>query len=1019
LVGCGGWCWLVIRTPDQRLRVFVSSALDELTEERGAVAEAVSGLGMSPVRFESGARPYPPRELYRAYLAQSDVFVGVYWQRYGWVAPGMTVSGLEDEFGLSGGLPRLLYVKIPAPDREPRLAGLLSRVEKEGAESYRTFATPGELGRLVREDLVLLLTERFSASVISADAGREPAWSGGLPVTAPVNRLPVEVRGREELLAELCRPFGLGRVSRHREPGRTWVLAGLGGLGKSTCALVAARAAAERGWRVWWVPAADAGSLAGGVVEVLRQLEAPAAIVRSVREGAATAADQVWEFLDDRHAGGSRWLLVFDNADDPAVLAGSGAVSPADCVGWLRPVGSGMVIVTTRNKDPRTWGPGVTFRELAPLGEVTAAQVLADLCPAVADPQGQQARALGRRLGGLPLALHLAGTYLASPFARWRTFDDYRLALDGVELPEALADLDASRAEDRAAIHRTWDLSLDALAAGGRPQARQVLSLLSCYAPATPIPVTLLQADMLGALLGETQPEGTETMAGVAGSAHRRLREGLDGLAAAGLINLADQGAAAGGWAITVHPVVADVNRSRLLTSGQVGLDLVCASAVRLLAASGGRSSRRPVDWQGWRLVAPHLAALLDWAAGHLGPEALANLLSTCALAADALGAAGDSQAEELARPGAAAAARLGTDHPASLAVRYCLAQVVGGQGRNSEAEAMYRQLLADQQRVLGADHPATYGTRRSLAWMIECQGRHGEAGQMYQELAADQQQTLGGDDLDTLSTRNSLAWMMGMHGQFADAEILTRQILAAREGRLGPDDPATLSARHTLGYVLWRQGRHDEAEDVFSQVLAMRERVLGDKHPALLATRLRLARVYGDQGKLDEAEMLCRQVLRDRQRRSGDDHPSTLKTRSVLHRITGLQGRHADAERMGQQLLADQQRVLGAGHPEQLITRHNLAWNIEQQGRLAEAEQLCRDVLADRERVLGPRHPDTHNTRHRLAHILASQDNTTEAASLMNQVLTARNQILGPSHPDTITTRLELARLTQDNLGQ
>jgi hypothetical protein len=31
--------------------------------------------------FELGARPHRPRELYRAYLAQSDVFIGVYSQR--------------------------------------------------------------------------------------------------------------------------------------------------------------------------------------------------------------------------------------------------------------------------------------------------------------------------------------------------------------------------------------------------------------------------------------------------------------------------------------------------------------------------------------------------------------------------------------------------------------------------------------------------------------------------------------------------------------------------------------------------------------------------------------------------------------------------------------------------------------------------------------------------------------------------------------------------------------------------
>ena len=89
---------IAIRTPDQRLRVFVSSTLAELADERAAVARAISSLRLTPVLFELGARPHPPRDLYRAYLAQSDIFIGLYWQRYGWVGPGMDISGLEDEF---------------------------------------------------------------------------------------------------------------------------------------------------------------------------------------------------------------------------------------------------------------------------------------------------------------------------------------------------------------------------------------------------------------------------------------------------------------------------------------------------------------------------------------------------------------------------------------------------------------------------------------------------------------------------------------------------------------------------------------------------------------------------------------------------------------------------------------------------------------------------------------------------------------------------------------------------------
>src|ERR1700759_1041321 len=148
---------VAIRTPDQRLRVFVSSTLGELADERAAVARAISGLRLTPVLFELGARPHPPRELYRAYLAQSDIFVGLYWQRYGWVGPGMDVSGLEDELRLSHALPRLPYVKPPAPEREPGLSAMLDGLRPAGTESYRSFRTARELGRLVRDDLAVLL----------------------------------------------------------------------------------------------------------------------------------------------------------------------------------------------------------------------------------------------------------------------------------------------------------------------------------------------------------------------------------------------------------------------------------------------------------------------------------------------------------------------------------------------------------------------------------------------------------------------------------------------------------------------------------------------------------------------------------------------------------------------------------------------------------------------------------------------------------------------------------------------
>ena len=179
-----------------------------------------------------------------------------------------------------------------------------------------------------------------------------PPSPGPLPVAPPLGKLPPEVRGRDGLIGELrraLRPYPW-RASR------AFVIAGMGGLGKSTVALTAARMARQRGYRVWWVHAADTARLTSGMLEVLRELGAPESVTVPVREGARTAPARAWEFLNGDHVAGRRWLLVFDGADNPAVLAGADATTPADGTGWLRADPAGMVIVTTR--DPGSAGLG-------------------------------------------------------------------------------------------------------------------------------------------------------------------------------------------------------------------------------------------------------------------------------------------------------------------------------------------------------------------------------------------------------------------------------------------------------------------------------------------------------------------------------------------------------------------------------------------------------------------------------------------------------------------------------------
>jgi predicted ATPase/class 3 adenylate cyclase len=199
----------VILTPDQRLRVFISSTLEELAAERTAGRRAIARLHLVPVFYESGARPHPPRSMYRAYLDQSQVFVGIYWQRYGWVAPGMDISGLEDEYRLAAGrgMPMLLYLRRPAPDLEPRLAAMIESIRMVDTVSYRTFSTARELERLVADDLAILLSERFAAASAATGeaslAGEDAPAEGDLPGARTLSFLFTDIEDSTALVRRL------------------------------------------------------------------------------------------------------------------------------------------------------------------------------------------------------------------------------------------------------------------------------------------------------------------------------------------------------------------------------------------------------------------------------------------------------------------------------------------------------------------------------------------------------------------------------------------------------------------------------------------------------------------------------------------------------------------------------------------------------------------------------------------------------------------------------------------------
>ncbi|GAA0622399.1 tetratricopeptide repeat protein [Kutzneria viridogrisea] len=684
----------------------------------------------------------------------------------------------------------------------------------------------------------------------------QSAHPGMASVTAPVGRLEHGTRGRAALIERLT-----GAVLS--PAGRVVVLHAGGGYGKTTVALRVAEQVADQ-VRVWWVDATTTASLTAGLAEVALQAGAPPASVREAWTGTRSAPELLWRTLNEVP---NRWLLVLDNADDTRVLAAQGQQT-ADYTGWLRGPrqGSGTVLVTTRDQDQAAWGSVADRYPVPALDPVDGAEVLLELAPTAGSRE--EATELSHRLGGLPLALRLAGAYLASTsgapalpgLAQPRGFAGYQAAFEqrSVELT------DVGTPREREQLSRTWELSLDLLAERGLPQARPLLRLLSCLA-AAPVPHFLLDAAVLARspLFPELTPQ--------------RLAGLLSALTNLGLVHGVDTA--------VLHPVVRDMTRQqRDVLDEHAGY-----AELHLRLIEAGTADREPVEpanWSCWAALLPHCLTLAENEFPVAADQALLAVVQhRAADFADAIGHAQDAYA--LYQRALAVLSRTqGPEAATTLTVRHNLAAVLRDRGDLASAEAAFREIHGVQQRVLGPEHPNTLTTRQNLAGVLRDRGDLSGAEDELRAVHAVRLRVQGADHPSTLIARNNLAMVVWDRGDLASAEIEFGAVLAVQQRVVGPEHPNTLSVRHNLACIVRDRGDVRAAEVELREVLAVRARVLGAEHPETLSTRNNLAWLWWIRHDLASAEEAFREVHAARSRVLGPEHPSTLNTRHALEQV-------------------------------------------------------------------------------------------------------------------------------------
>ncbi|KAJ7615822.1 hypothetical protein FB45DRAFT_1106514 [Roridomyces roridus] len=299
------------------------------------------------------------------------------------------------------------------------------------------------------------------------------------------------------------------------------------------------------------------------------------------------------------------------------------------------------------------------------------------------------------------------------------------------------------------------------------------------------------------------------------------------------------------------------------------------------------------------------------------------------------------AQAEKLLVPALATRrAALGDDHFDTLVAMNHLATTYLRLGRLHEAESIQSIVVEKGTLLLGPDHPYIFVAIGNLAVIYTGLGRYEESLSIHLDLLEKEKKILGENHLNTLAGMRNLGSVYALLKRFDEAEEILSAAVEKTKNIRGEEHPDTLHAIASLAVIYMRKGRLEEALELQSMVLRKQEESAGED-PERLTMMADMAVTYREMGRVDEGERLEVQVLQLRKEVLGEDHPETLLAMVNLAWTCHVLGRFEEAERLGVEVLEKQRAVLGDFHPDIVETMQGLMKTFEALGKTEKQEEL------------------------------------------------------------------------------
>lgn len=741
-------------------------------------------------------------------------------------------------------------------------------------------------------------------------------------------------------------------------------LQGMGGIGKTQLAIEYAYRFRTAYDVVWWINADPVGEIETSLIDLGSQLGIP--LESSGPDNARTVLQALGRTRD-------RWLLIFDNAEDP------------ESVSEYIPHGQGHVLITSRNP---SWGERA---QPVPVDVFQRRESVDHLSQRVPRIRLEEAAQIAELLADLPIAIAAAGAWLADTGT---PVEDYIRNLQA-EGPSAALEVTSDRS-----IQRTWDLSLERLRE--RSEAAYRLFQLCCML-APEIALDLVYSDELAELLKPIDPRVSVRM--VRGS----LVQQINRLALLRVDQRGEGGPAKDrgrGGQILIHRVVQAVVQSRMTEQERIEAR---SQVQRVLAATRPSGVvEEPETWPRFRILWPHLDVtevvsspdsavrelIIDrvryqWIQGDLAAgraradrtiEVWQELLPTITNIDDH---------RELRRQ--------------LLHLRFNLANILREMGLVQASREMDEEVLAEQRELLGGAHPDTLMTAGGLAGDLRGLGQYQEALERDSATYSLWLENFGEDHPRTLAALNNLAVCDRLMGDFRSARDRDELVHQRRRIVLGETNPFTLFSASAFARDVRDAGDYERSVLLLRAVHKGCVDSRGPESRAALTAQSNLAVSLRSAGAVEEAVQLHDDAYERLNDMLGPANPETLSCRVSLALSHLAVGDPERARRELEGVVPIYRDVLGGTHPHTLVCLTNLAMAERASGNPESARTLAREAARGLRHVLGPDHPYTLSVQMNLAICEADLGELPTALALLEEAAPKMGVALGEEHPNSL----------------